>query len=182
MSGQTITGILRYRVPDHQDHAVLRAALLREGYDPSSEMSQAEMFLLIPCTGDRAVERERVRTILQDVHATSLSGPDLIFTVVRFDDEPQDDRDAVDERPASAQGAGGRSSGKHPEAHSLRDLVRHPPLGRFRTRVVPAALGGVAIGAAGYAVTGPQRRRRGLVVAAGAAVVAAVAAALGGSD
>lgn len=170
MPEQTTPGILRYRVPDHQDHAVLSAALLREGYSPSSELVRAEMFLLVPCEGDRELERERVRAILQDVHATSLSGPDLIFTKVRFDDEPQDDRDAVDERPVSAQGTSSRTRGKVP--------AQRGPAGQGG-RAVPAALGVVALGAAAYAATDQDRRRPGLVVAAAAAVLAAVIAAMG---
>jgi len=166
MPDQTITGILRYRVPDHQDHAVLSAALLREGYNPSSELVRAEMFLLVPYEGDREVERERVRAILQGVHATSLSGPDMIFTVVRFDDESQEDRDAVDERPLSAQG---------PSSATRRSArrVESGPAGQS-LRAAPAVLGVVAVGAAAYAATDEDRRRSGLVVAAAAAVLAAV--------
>jgi hypothetical protein len=158
-------------VPDHQDHAVPSAALLRQGYSPSSELVRAEMFLLVPYMGDPQVERERVRAILQGVHATSLSGPDLIFTPVRFDDESQDDRDAVDERPVSARGPSSGSRGK------ARRVGRSPA--GHGGRAVPAVLGVVALGAAAYAATDEDRRRPGLVVAAAAAMLAALLAALG---
>ena len=80
--------MLRYEVPDHQGQEVLGAALHEHGYAWSSEFVGGRTHLVIT-SPDGAVDRERVRRILADQHRASLSGPDLIYTAVHFEDEPE---------------------------------------------------------------------------------------------
>ena len=79
--------VLRYDVPDHQGQEVLGAALHEHGYSWHSEFVAGRTQLVIT-SSDGAVDREQVRRILADQHRASLSGPDIIYTTVRFEDEP----------------------------------------------------------------------------------------------
>lgn len=79
-------GTLRYRVPDHQDPAVLSANLRIAGYPTDSDWEGGANHLTIFCD-DMAEDRSIVRSLLQNSTASSLTGSDIIHVDVVFEDE-----------------------------------------------------------------------------------------------
>jgi hypothetical protein len=85
---------LRYRVPDHQDPAVLVAALAAAGY--SSELAEpaGERIVTVRGRDGGPVERAAVREVLGSVHAGNSATDDTrrgsIWVAVRFLDEVAD--------------------------------------------------------------------------------------------
>ncbi len=79
-------GTLRYRVPDHQDPAVLVAALKLAGFGASAEWGAGAHHLTISCPDLRS-DRPRVRSVIESTTASSLSGAHIIHVQARFEDE-----------------------------------------------------------------------------------------------
>jgi hypothetical protein len=79
-------GTLRYRVPDHQDPAVLSANLRIAGYPTDSDWQGGANHLTIFCD-DIAEDRSIVRSLIQNSTASSLTGSDIIHVEVVFEDE-----------------------------------------------------------------------------------------------
>ena len=82
---------LRYRVPDHQDPAVLEAALASAGY--ASELAEpgGERIVTVGGRDGGPVDRAAVREVLESVHAGNSATDDIrrgpIWVPVRFLDE-----------------------------------------------------------------------------------------------
>ena len=79
-------GALRYRVPDHQDPAVLLAALANAGHRAELEWTGGAHYLTIACE-DVVAERPGVRSVIERTPAMSFSGPDMAYEPVVFEDE-----------------------------------------------------------------------------------------------
>jgi hypothetical protein len=79
-------GTLRYRVPDHQDPAVLMAALANAEHRAKLEWTGGAHHLTIRCA-DIVAERPRVRAVIERTPAMSFSGPDMEYAPVLFEDE-----------------------------------------------------------------------------------------------
>lgn len=80
--------MLRYRVPEGRDPAVLLAALRREGFEaiPDSE-DVARHDILIPCHEGKDRHREHVRAVIENVDQVNLDGDRDPVGAVRFTDE-----------------------------------------------------------------------------------------------
>lgn len=84
--GESRPGTLRYRVPDHQDPAVLIGALSNVGFASTPDWVAGANYLTISC-GDLTVDRPRVRSVIEHTHESTFTGGDLIHGPVRFEDE-----------------------------------------------------------------------------------------------
>lgn len=140
----TPTDALRYEVPDHQGQEVLGAALQEHGYAWSSEFTGGRTHLVIT-SADGTVDREKVRKILSRQHRASLSGPDIIYTEVRFEDEPHPAGSVRNHTPVREPGTqpGARPGPRdHETPGSPTDTPRRTGLGGPLAR---AAVGGVLL-------------------------------------
>lgn len=79
-------GTLRYRVPDHQDPAVLVGALSNVGFACTPDWVAGANYLTISC-GDLQMDRQRVRSVIERTHESTFTGGDIIHVPVRFEDE-----------------------------------------------------------------------------------------------
>jgi hypothetical protein len=128
-------------VPDHQGQEVLGAALLEKGYSWVSEFTGGRTHLIITDPGGGPLDREDVRAILAGQHRASLSGPDIIYTDVRFEDEPEG------REPARMRTPGTPPVSTPAAAEHVASPDDEPP-GPRRRRGLGAPLLRVAVGAA----------------------------------
>lgn len=87
--------ILRYRLPDGQDPAVLIAALEMEGYEADLEVESSGRYLLVECPSGRDRERARVRNVLAQNQMASLEGPPIYAGRIVFEDEKPSESEDV---------------------------------------------------------------------------------------
>ncbi|HET8559912.1 MAG TPA: hypothetical protein VFL69_05295 [Marmoricola sp.] len=81
--------MLRYRVPEGQDPAVVLAALQKEGFEaiPDLQGSGSTQDVLIPCEGGVDRHRAHVRSVIQSTDRINIEGDRTQIPRVRFADE-----------------------------------------------------------------------------------------------
>ncbi len=75
---------LRYRPVTGQDAAPLIAALHSAGYEASAEPVEGQQQLLITSGGGQALDRESVRSVLEEANKTSVFDGGEVQEPIRF--------------------------------------------------------------------------------------------------
>lgn len=84
--------VLRYHLVAGQDSSAVVDSVRRAGYHAATEYDRGQVDLLVTCTGDPAVERERVRQAIANAPGRDGGVRDFAIPPVRFLDEPDGNR------------------------------------------------------------------------------------------